>query len=359
MKRPVRTLFYGLTHEHAEGKFASLRRMPDEFEIVGVVDDRPRGSKFYVDVQLEPRDCPIVSEEEAFDIPDVEAVFVETTNSDLMRVAAECAERGIPMHCDKPCGEAMEPYASIVETCRAKNIQMQIGYMYRANPAVQFAWRAVREGWLGDIVFVEADMNHDYGKDGYADYISSFHGGILYNLGCHLVDLVSPVLDGLPVRVTADIADAPGDPAGSRTRGAAFLEWPTADVVIRTSSRAPGGLPCRRLRVDGTNGTIDLCPIERFDGQNLTLSMTLAKPAGGYASGCNVIDFGVQSDRYAGQLREFAQIVRGEMPNDPAAYDRDLRVHRILLAMCSSNHAERVENLHDLHVPHGSIKTGA
>ena len=334
MKRPVRTLFYGLTHEHAEGKFATLMRMPDAFEVVGVVDDRPRGSRFYVDVQLEPKGFRVVSEDEAFDIPDVEAVFVETTNADLMRVAAECAKRGIPMHCDKPCGLEMEPYASIVATCRAKDIPMQIGYMYRANPAVRFVWQAVRSGWLGDVVFVEADMNHDYGKAGYADYISSFKGGILYNLGCHLVDLVAPIMEGLPVRVATDIGDAPGDSIGSRTRGAALLQWPSADVLIRTSAHAPGGLPCRRLRVDGTNGTIDLCPIERFDGQSLKLQMSLARPVGDYAAGCHEIDFGVQTDRYARQLRELAQIVRGEVPNDPTAYDRDLRVHKIHLMMC-------------------------
>ena len=84
MKRPLRTLFYGLTHEHAEGKFATLRRMSDTFEIVGVVDDRPRGSKYYVDTQLEPNGCPVVSEDEAFAIPDIGAVFVETPNADLM-----------------------------------------------------------------------------------------------------------------------------------------------------------------------------------------------------------------------------------------------------------------------------------
>lgn len=334
MKRPIRTLFYGLTHEHAEGKFATLRRMPETFEIIGIVDDRPRGSKYYVDTQLEPTGYRIVTEEKAFSNPDVEAVFIETTNADLMRVADECAQRGIPMHCDKPCGADMEPYASIVATCRQKDIPMQIGYMYRANPAVQFIWRAVRAGWLGDVTFVEADMNHDYGKDGYAEYIASFPGGILYNLGCHLVDMVVPMLDGLPTKVMTDIGDAPGDPEGSHTRAAALLQWPTADVLIRTSSHAPGGLPCRRLRVDGSNGTFDLCPIERFDGQNLKLQMTLAKPAGGYAAGCHTIDFGVLSDRYADQLREFAQIVRGEMPNDSTAYERDLRVHQIHLRMC-------------------------
>ena len=334
MKRPIRTLFYGLTHEHAEGKFATLRRMSDTFEIVGVVDDRPRVSKYYVDTQLEPTDCPVVSEAEAFDIPDIEAVFVETTNSDLMRVAAECAERGIPMHCDKPCGEALEPYASIVETCRRKGIPMQIGYMYRANPAVQFAWRAVRAGWLGDIVFAEADMNHDYGRAGYPEYISSFKGGILYNLGCHLVDLAVPMTHGALRDVRTFRGDAPGDPAGCGTRGAAMLRFDGTDVLLRVSSHMPGGILSRRLRVDGDNGTIDLCPIERFDGEELKLTMSLKEGRGGFPAGRREIGFGIQKDRYAPQLLEFAARVRGEAPNDPAEYERDLLVHELTLKAC-------------------------
>ena len=66
------------------------------------------------------------------------------------------------MHCDKPCGEEMEPYRSVVEMCRAKNVPFQIGYMYRGNPEVKFIWDFVAKGGLGEVAFVEADMNHDY-----------------------------------------------------------------------------------------------------------------------------------------------------------------------------------------------------
>ena len=62
--------------------------------------------------------------------------------------------------------------------------------------------------------------------------------------------------------------------------------------------------------------------------------MTLLKPAGGYAAGTHAIDFGVQADRYAEQLRELAGIVRGETPNDPAQYDHDLKVHELTLKAC-------------------------
>ena len=64
--------------------------------------------------------------------------------------------------------------------------------------------------------------------------------------------------------------------------------------------------------------------------------MTLKNPVGEYSAGRHEIDFGVQADRYADQLSELARIVRGETPNDPAQYDRDLKVHEIALMMCES-----------------------
>ena len=135
MKRPLRTLFYGLTHEHAPGKLASLLKMRDVFEVVAIVDDSPRRSPMYRDQPWDSAGCLVVPESEAWNIPDIDVGFVETTNCDLIEIAAQFSERGIPMHCDKPCGEDFATYRRVVETCRAKNIPMQIGYMYRTNPA--------------------------------------------------------------------------------------------------------------------------------------------------------------------------------------------------------------------------------
>ena len=333
MKRPLRVLFYGMTHEHAGGKLDTLENMRDDYEVVAIVDDRPRGTRAFADHPLIPGDRRVVSEREAFDIRDIDVGFVETTNADLMDVAAKFVERGIPMHCDKPCGESMEPFRTILGTYRERNIPLQIGYMYRGNPAVQFAWKAAQTGWLGDVGFVEADMNHDYAKDGYAEYISGFKGGILYNLGCHLVDLALPMVRGAFLGATPFIGDAAGDFAGAKTRGAAMLRFEGTDVLIRTSSRLPCGMDGRRLRVDGTNGSIEIRPIERFDGQTLTLELVLKKPAGGFASGRHTVDFGVQDDRFAPQLVELAQILSGEKPNDQD-YERDLKVHELTLKAC-------------------------
>ncbi len=338
MKRRLRTLFYGVTHEHACGKFETLKRLSDNFEVVAVVDDRPRGTMRFlderIDVEKVRRDgFRVVSEDEAEAIGGIDVAFVETANADLMDVAARFVEKGIPIHCDKPCGEATEPYRSLVEKCRAANLPFQVGYMYRGNPALKFAWKFIAAGGLGDVTFVEADMNHDYQSDVYADYIGSFKGGILYNLGCHLVDAILPMARGELREAHPFFGDAPGDPPGSRTAMAAFLRFAGTDVLLRTSSRLPGGILCRRLRADGTNGTLDLCPIERFDGGELKLSLTLKSAAAGLAAGRRELGFGVQTDRYAAQLLDLAAIVRGDMPNDQD-YDRDLRVHETTLRAC-------------------------
>ena len=333
MKRRLRTLFYGVTHEHAAGKLRTLAKMSDVFELVAVVDDRASAAPYFVDDAADLTGLPLVSESEAWTVGDVDVAFVETTNRNLMSVAARFAERGIPMHCDKPCGEELEPYRSLVAACRTRNLPFQIGYMYRGNPALRFAWKAVREGWLGDVSFVEADMNHDYGSAGYERYIGSFKGGILYNLGCHLVDMVVPFARGRFLSAVPLIGDAPGDPPGSRTNGASLLRFEGTDVLIRTCSHMPGGFLCRRLRVDGTNGTLEIRPIERFDGKSLKLRLTLKRGAGECAPGEHEIDFGVQDDRYGVQLGELAAIVSGERPNDQD-YDRDLLVHSLTLSAC-------------------------
>ena len=47
-----------------------------------------------------------------------------------------------------------------------------------------------------------------------------------------------------------------------------------------------------------------------------------------------MVDLGVQTDRYMDQLRELAEIVRGERPNPTEMYDHDLKVHEITLEAC-------------------------
>ena len=51
--------------------------------------------------------------------------------------------------------------------------------------------------------------------------------------------------------------------------------------------------------------------------------------------GINRLSFNAPQDRYAGQLKELARIIRGEIPNPPGLYLHDLKVHKVSLDACN------------------------
>ena len=55
----------------------------------------------------------------------------------------------------------------------------------------------------------------------------------------------------------------------------------------------------------------------------------------GYHDGINRLSFKAPKDRYAGQLKELARIIRGEIPNPPGLYLHDLKVHKVSLDACN------------------------
>ena len=330
--KKVRVVQWGMCHEHADGKFKSVKKLPDDYELVGIIDDResktPREDRDFKVFDGVPRMTP----EQLWADKSIQCVFVEVTNDDLIPIAWKVAKHGLAMHLDKPCGQNLKKFEALMDFCKARGIPVQIGYMFRVNPAIKFATKAVKEGWLGDIISVEADMYHDYGSKNYNAYIASFKGGIMYNLGCHLVDFILPMMPGMPTKAHVVRLPAPGDPDNAGTNCVSVLEWPHATVTVRSSRHA--ACSNRWLRIQGTKGAIDLRPIERFDGKPTKLEMRLKFDVPGYKKGTHVVDCGVQKDRYADQLKELADIVRGRRPNPPGQYDHDVAVHKATLMAC-------------------------
>ncbi len=324
----------GICHEHAQGKMDTLRRhLSDVYEIVGVVDDRsshtarvPIGEshlKSYEGLKW-------MTEDELLSYPGLQGVMVETTNGDLVPTALRCMKRGLPMHMDKPGGEDMNLFRQLLAGCKERNLPLQMGYMFRVNPAMQWSRKAIRNGWLGDIFEIQASMSHDYGGEEYQKYIGSFKGGIMFNLGCHLIDAIIPMM-GRPEKVTSFLKSAPGYDPAIKNNCVAILEYPHATVTLRACSKEVNGSPRRNLKICGTRGTLELCPQERFDGQSLEMRLTLAEGNEAYPAGTHTLGFGVVRDRYEEQLRELAQIIRGEIKN-PYTYEHDELVQEVLLA---------------------------
>lgn len=321
----------GVYHEHAGAKMDALRKLPEVFEVVGVVDDRQTPAAKFAGSDLKPYEgLKWLSEEALFQTPGLQAVTVETPNLDLVPTALRCMERNLPMHMDKPGGEDLPLFRKLLDGCKERGLPFQMGYMFRGNPAMQWCLKAARNGWLGGIFEVQANMSHDYGGEEYQQYIANFRGGILFNLGCHLIDFVVALL-GRPQSIVSVLKSAPGYPEHIKNNGLCILEYPHATATLRACSKEVGGLERRRLKICGTKGSIELCPLERFDGQPLLMRLVLKEGIPQYAAGTHMVDFGIRTDRYVDQLLEFAEMIRGNVTN-PYSYEHDLLVQEVVLS---------------------------
>ena len=90
----------GVGHNHGEAKMLAVRRLYNDFEVVGYAE--PDEEWFAKRGNLPCYDgIPLMTVEELLAIPDLEAVMVEPAVPDLMKIARLCIDRGVHIHLDK------------------------------------------------------------------------------------------------------------------------------------------------------------------------------------------------------------------------------------------------------------------
>ena len=97
-----------------------------------------------------------MSVDELLNIKGLDAVMVETDELSLVHFAQKCIDNDVHVHIDKPAGGNVEDFERLLCDAKRKNLIVQLAYMYRYNPAVQYCANAVKNGKLGEIFRVQA-----------------------------------------------------------------------------------------------------------------------------------------------------------------------------------------------------------
>ena len=190
-------------YSHALSVFNSLKTQPDIFEIVGYCLVEGEKERFEKELFVF-NGYPELTLEEILNDPTIEAVTVETEEIHLTKYAIMAAEHGKMIHMEKPGGTSLEEFEKLISLVKEKNLIFHTGYMYRYNPTIREVIDNAKNGVYGDIVSVEAQMN-GYGGAQMRQWLEAFPGGMMFYLGCHLVDLILTI-KGLPEKVH-DIGD--------------------------------------------------------------------------------------------------------------------------------------------------------
>ncbi len=314
----------GVGHAHAT-KLSVFRESPD-YEVVGIVEPdkelRERASQ-----QPPFRDLPWMTEEQLLNVPGLSAVMVETRVRDLLPAAERCIAAGKHIGLDKPAGESLAQYRKLLDSAQKQKLLVQMGYMYRYSPAVIMLRQFLKDGWLGDVFEVHTVMSKvvpDSDRLGLAKY----PGGIMFELGCHVIDLVVGVL-GKPDKIHAFPRHSGKQSDGLLDNMLAVFEYPKATATVKTSAEEVDGGSRRHFVVCGTSGTFHIQPLDS-PAIRLTLDRDHVERNGGeYKRGTHDIAL-PKFTRYVADAADMARIIRGEKEAD-FSYNHDLNVQEAVL----------------------------
>lgn len=328
--KPVKIAQVGSGHDHAPMTFRALLGQSDCFEVIGFAptDLTATVSDLYNAV-------PRFTIQELLEMEELEAVAIECEEREATAIAQQFAQRGVAVHMDKPGSQNLPAFEELIDTVTQNSIPFHMAYMYRYNPAVRHLFELVRAGELGEIYSVEAQMSCRHPKHK-RQWLDQFQGGMMFYLGCHLVDLVIQLqgepLEILPMNMTTGIEGVTAEDFGF-----AVLRYAKGVSFIKSCACEENGYARRQLVVCGSKGTYEIKPWEVPQASSSELisptraAFTKNNPNCKWADMAEEMDFG-KYDRYDEMMRTFARIVRGA--ENPYTPEYELLLFRTIIKCC-------------------------
>jgi predicted dehydrogenase len=322
-KKPIKIGQIGVGHAHA-GKLSVYRNSKD-YEVVGIVEPDEELRRAAEKQELY-RGLTWMTRDQLLKTPGLQAVLVETRVRDLLDNAEACVAAGKHVHIDKPAGESLPQFRRILDAAAKQKLLVQMGYMYRYNPAVVLLREFLSKGWLGEVFEVHAVMSKVIAP-AERKRLAAFRGGMMFELGCHVLDLVINVL-GKPQAITPFIQHTATLDDKLSDNMLAVLSYPRAIATVKSSAMEVEGFDRRHLVVCGTEGTFHIQPLD-----NPAARVSLSQARGTYKKGTQDVTF-PKYTRYVADAADMAKIIRGEKTTD-FPYDHDLTVQDTLLKACN------------------------
>ncbi|MBE6613806.1 MAG: Gfo/Idh/MocA family oxidoreductase [Ruminococcaceae bacterium] len=320
----------GTGHPHARDAAAALLKNP-ELQVIGFAEPSPEyrhpESPGFRAPGMPYGSMRQYTVEELLEMEDLEAVAIECQEENATEYAQLFADRGVHIYLDKPGTHGCASFEKLTDTCRRRNLVLQLGYMYRYNPMVQKAMEMVRAGKLGKIYAVEGQMSLCY-PEAMCSWIGKHKGGMMYYLGCHMVDMVLQFMGGLPEEIIPMNTCTGQYGLDSENYGFAVLKYPEGVSFVKTTCAEVNGYRRRQLVICGEKGTIEIKPMESV------VQGTMLKASAVFSTEGRTEQIDSQPfDRYDAMIQDFVDHVRGRSEN-PYTFAYENALFRTVMACC-------------------------
>ncbi len=318
-------------NSHGNDIFNILKSADDIFEVAGYA--MPENEKEKIPHRMKDfKGFREMTVDEILNDPTISAVAVETEEMYLTKYALLAAKHKKHIHMEKPGSADLADFEELIKTCRTNKTVFHTGYMYRYNPVIKKLMKDIKNGDYGEIISVEAQMNC-WHSDNVRKWLKNFKGGMMFFLGCHLADLVLQIKGDpkniIPLNKSTGISGIE-----SEDYAMAVFEYDNGISFIKSCDAERGGYARRRLVVNGSKKSIELCPLEMYSGSGNLLFTDSTE----YSETDNWGDRGNFShsenyERFYDMMISFAKMVRGEIEN-PYTYDYELKLYKTVLKCC-------------------------
>ena len=332
MMKKIRIAQIGTSlNSHGQNIFQSLKKQSDIFEVVGYALPENEREKFpeRMSAFCGSREMTV---KEILNDSQIDAVAIETEEIYLTKYAIMAAQHKKHIHMEKPGGTNSEEFEKLISLVKENNLIFHVGYMYRYNPFLSELIEQAKNGELGKIISVEAQMNC-YHSVKLRNWLKTFKGGMMFYLGCHLVDLILKI-QGMPQKIIP-LNKCSGLDSESEDFGMALFEYENGVSFAKASAVELGGFARRQIVVTGSKKTVEIKPLEMYgnseDNSILYTDKTeYVKPGwreSGNKSRSEIFE------RYDTMMATFAKMIRDEIININTP-DYELELYKTVLKCC-------------------------
>lgn len=127
--------------------------------------------------------------EELLSDADIDAIFIATPNHRHEEDAQACAVAKKPTLCEKPLAPTVAEISRMQKSFQESGVNLYVGQSLRFKPAVEIAKHLLARGELGELQQIRAYFALTVAPENWR-FHKSLGGGVLQDVGVHLVDLI-------------------------------------------------------------------------------------------------------------------------------------------------------------------------
>lgn len=325
----IKVIMIGIEHAHAEGVMQELLAQSDTFEVIGYVENKK--SVIEQKANKEPfNKLRRLLEEDVLVKKkySVDALVIETGMSELVKTAKKYLALNVALHIDKPTG-IDDDFLVFLDNAKKRNIPIQLGYMYRYNPAIFVAKDYIRNHKIGDISYIHAFMDTELNVNE-RSMLNRYPGGAMYVYGCHMIDIILDIMK-TPKKIYPFIKQTGFNNLKTNDNTILLLEYENGISIAAANCADANGYGRRQIVISGSSGSLEIKPLENptrmsyaaRDGKNAYQDKAVSVDLSKY----------ILSRRYYYMIKDFAKLTRRDFQKliFPLDYEYEKTLHKILM----------------------------